>query len=328
MIAEAGTQNDLSLCIFPPNKPLEAVLDFSKKPVLYDNLLFVDFNDKGECILGSSNIDSTFWEGTLLFYKNPEKLLTNDHDAHYIFATASDGKFINNTTIALAEETGVLTILSLVDGLLQPIKFFRHCQNIPEIATWKNAPKILTCCDKSVFVWDIDTLERKPYYKFDNFHLSLINSVDVLQNDVNQFLTASNDRKAVIWDTRSDKPAQVLYSNEFSAIKNIKWNQTNTNYIIAGTQAGDVYLLDKREPKDFVAVKHCYESSIHRIAIENNKVAVCGNSTEIITYDCNNATFNSEHRISTHNKFVRSVKWVDNVLYSCGFDKKVIKHDV
>lgn len=33
--------------VFPPNKPLEPRIEFSKDPVVYDSLFFLDFNENG-----------------------------------------------------------------------------------------------------------------------------------------------------------------------------------------------------------------------------------------------------------------------------------------
>lgn len=33
--------------VFPPNKPLEPRTEFSRTPVIYDSLFFLDFNENG-----------------------------------------------------------------------------------------------------------------------------------------------------------------------------------------------------------------------------------------------------------------------------------------
>lgn len=40
-------QEQIGNAVFPPNKPLTIQLEFSKEPVVYDQLFFIDFNKIG-----------------------------------------------------------------------------------------------------------------------------------------------------------------------------------------------------------------------------------------------------------------------------------------
>lgn len=95
-----------------------------------------------------------------------------------------------------------------------------------------------------------------------------------------------------------------------------------------GTEAGDLYLVDKREPKDFVSVLSCFEVPIRRTDISNSKIAVCGDTNHIIVANHKDSLLNLIYNNSDHKNFVRDVKWHNNVLYSCGYGTDLVKHDI
>ncbi|XP_018576625.1 protein valois isoform X2 [Anoplophora glabripennis] len=309
--------------IFPPNKPLEPRIEFSKTPVIYDFLFFLDFNENGNCIVGASEVAGTFWEGTLLYFKDKNCMENFDYCGHYIYATTSDGKFI-----ALAEDTGNINILSLdLDSTIRPINYFKMIERIPQLSVWNNSCKILSCSERSIMIWDIDSIDRKPCKNFDNYHTDRVTSIDTLKKDTNLFLSGGRDRISCLWDLRSPTTPSVIYTNEFSSICSVSWNQDNDNYIVVGTQAGDVYLLDKREPKDFVSVLHCFDGTINRISFKNSsEFAVCGDVNEVLIVNSNKNSLEILYRNTEHIGPVKDLKWHEDILYSCGFGKCLIKH--
>lgn len=117
-----------------------------------------------------------------------------------------------------------------------------------------------------------------------------------------------------------------MYRNEFSSITAVSCNQDEDNYVAIGTAAGDLYLVDKREPKEFVSVLSCFEAPIHRIDYKKSKIAVCGDTKEVLIADTQDYVLNNIYNNSDHKNFVRDVKWHNDVLYSCGFGTSIIKH--
>ncbi|KAJ8940821.1 hypothetical protein NQ314_010579 [Rhamnusium bicolor] len=314
--------------IFPPNKALEPRMEFSRCPVVYDSLFFLDFNESGNCIVGASEVAGTFWEGTLLYFKDDKHMENFDYTGHYIYTTTSDGKFIRKNIIALAEDTGNINILSLdEDSTLRPINYFKVIERIPQIAVWRNSSRILCCSQRSVIIWDADSIDRKPCEKFDNYHIESVTCIDTLKKDTNLFLSGGRDRTCCIWDVRAPVPPSVLYTNEFSSISTISWNQDDDNYIVAGTQAGDVYLLDKREPKDFVSVYHCFDVTVNRISFNNSKeFAVCGDINDVLILNSKSDSLEEIYKNAEHTGPVKDLKWHEGILYSCGFGRCLVKH--
>lgn len=119
----------------------------------------------------------------------------------------------------------------------------------------------------------------------------------------------------------------MLYANEFSSITSVSWNQDNDNYVGIGTRAGDVYLLDKREPKEFVSVLHCFNNSVNKISFHNSEeFAVCGDVNDVLIVSCNKNSLEILYKNSEHVGPVKDLKWYAGTLYSCGFGKCLIKH--
>lgn len=108
-----------------------------------------------------------------------------DYSGHYIYATTSDGKFVKNNIvsnqkqqsrqnitlylqIALAEDTGNINVISLdPDSTIRPINYFKVIERIPQLSVWNDSSKVLSCSDRSIMIWDIDSIDRKPCEKFE-----------------------------------------------------------------------------------------------------------------------------------------------------------------
>lgn len=178
---------------------------------------------------------------------------------------------------------------------------------------------------------------------FSNYHTERITSVDVDQNEPNTFVSSSVDRKVCLWDDRTPELASgnlllginmiltcsflVLYINEFSAVKQVACHPSHSNFVIAGSSAGDIYLLDKREPKHFVTVYNCFNKPIHGLKFDKScKLAVCGDNSEVIVLNCSENDFKPLYISHEHTDFVRGLTWWRDELYSCGYDGKCLKH--
>lgn len=302
------------MLVLPPNKPMDDKIEFSKSPIVYNHLFFLDFNEIGQCLLGSSNITGTFWEGSLLYFKNIKDAEYFNYAGYYIYSTTSDAKFVNNDTIAVAEDAGTLTILKISDENtpIHPLIYYRHSQRIPQIAVWPNTNQLISCSGRIVSIYNVDNEENRPLKRLDNIHLDNINSVDVIRDNKNVFVSASSDRKACIWDCRNKVPASVLYSNEFSSLTSIATNPLDSNYFIIGSQAGDIYLVDKRETNHFVKTMHCYDGSVRRISFNNNtskQFAVCGDDKQVIVIKGNNWSEKGQTVRIPEQNYIRDVKW-------------------
>lgn len=118
----------------------------------------------------------------------------------------------------------------------------------------------------------------------------------------------------------------MIYSNEFCSLTSTACNQTDNNYIVVGSQAGSVYLIDRRQPNEFVDVFNCFEKAINRITFNApNQYAICGNTNKVLVLN-GNIKLEKIYENNQHSSIVRDVKWFNGELYSCGFNKSIIQH--
>ncbi|KAK5640060.1 hypothetical protein RI129_010871 [Pyrocoelia pectoralis] len=323
---------DVENLIYPPNKPLERILLHSEEPILYDYLSVIDINDKGEIILGSSNVSAGYWESSLFFYKDGTAALTNDYFHYFTGATSiSDAIFIPNTTkILLAEDTFSLKLLDIDNSLcLKCEDFFYTNALVQQLSSWHTNEKIVSCADTQISIWNFgSTNTSQPITEFKNVHTDIVRSVSVNKNENNLFATASMDRKSCIWDDRMKSPATVLYQNDFCGLTSVAWNPKHSQYVVIGSKGGEIYNVDIRQLKEFLANYHCFDSSIHRMKFnDSGNLAVCGGTTDVITFSCED-NFQVIRNMNTHLSYVRGLAWFHDTLYSCGFDKQIIKHEL
>lgn len=110
-------------------------------------------------------------------------------------------------------------------------------------------------------------------------------------------------------------------------MKDVSWHPLHSNLVVAGSSAGDIYLLDKREPKQFITVYNCFKSQIHRLKFnDSDKLAVCGDTNDVLVLNCNESNLKQLYVSQEHNNIVRGLAWWKGDLYSCGYDVKCLKH--
>ncbi|KAF2905229.1 hypothetical protein ILUMI_00953 [Ignelater luminosus] len=321
---------DLPSVIYPPNKPLERPLALSKTPVSYNYMFFVDVNEKGEFIAGCSNINGSYWENVLYHYKDVTSANVNHYSGYYIgSSTSADAKFIASNKVILAEDNSCLKLLTIKDNgnpTLLCEEVLKTNDRVEQMSVWNNTHKVLACADSTVLIADMQSSSLNPVTEFKDFHTQFVTSVDVNKNQVNLFASASIDRKACIWDDRMSITASVLYQNEFSGLTSINWNQIHPECLVVGNESGDIYSLDIRQPNEVLCSHSCFNTRIHRSVFNNSGyLAVCGDTCELLILNGND-NLNVIYKSSDHSGFVRGLAWFHETLYSCGFDKQIIKH--
>lgn len=118
----------------------------------------------------------------------------------------------------------------------------------------------------------------------------------------------------------------MLHQNEFSGLMSINWNQIHPECLVVGSESGDIYSLDIRQPNEVLCSRSCFNTRIHRSVFNNSGyLAVCGDTCELLILNGND-NLNIVYRSSDHSGFVRGLAWFHETLYSCGFDKQIIKH--
>lgn len=110
-------------------------------------------------------------------------------------------------------------------------------------------------------------------------------------------------------------------------MKVVACHPVDSNLVATGSDAGDVYILDKREPKQFVSVYNCFDNPIYRLKFnDSDKLAICGDNTDVIVLSCNESNLKTLYISHEHKDIVRGLAWCQDDLYSCGYDGKCLKH--
>lgn len=121
----------------------------------------------------------------------------------------------------------------------------------------------------------------------------------------------------------------MIYENEFSSLRSIAWNTTNSNELAVGTSAGDIYLIDIREPKEFLSVLNCSKYAIHRLKCNNSgQIAVCSDTNKVDILSTENGALKPLYSEEKHSNVVRGLAWHEKTLYSCGFNKEIFAHSM
>ncbi|GLV43808.1 WD repeat domain 37 [Carabus blaptoides fortunei] len=274
---------------------------------------FIEINNE-QVILGSSNLNGRYWEGSLCYYQNSD--VCASFNIEEITAVEcfdfgiTDGKFLlNNQKVIVSQDSGEVKLFDIENGELKLIKnnIEGHDDFITEISLWSDNKNFVTSsADASIKIWNIaESGTISCLHTFTNLHSNLISSVSVNIKDMNTFASCSYDKTAFLWDKRTNKPGAVSNSS------------------------GDVYLVDIREPKEFLSKETCFNRSVHKIKFSpNGLLAVCADDSKIAVLDTANDDLNMIYTDNRHEDFVRGLAWKDNILISCGWDKQVLVHNV
>ncbi|KAK9882422.1 hypothetical protein WA026_020944 [Henosepilachna vigintioctopunctata] len=291
--------------------------------------LFLDFNSIGEAFVSFAYIDRKYCTGITRYYRSCNEFNITS-PGYFQGASCCDGKFLEDRTIVLAENTGRLRVIKVDEEyekyVLDTVDSMRF-RTIREIAVWKNSLDVAVCLEERIMIFDVKAHVHSDYFEG---HTEYIYSVDTFKEHQHCFVTCGADKKALLWDKRDVSYSLVLYVHEFWALKSIAWNQINDNQIACGTLAGEVYLLDKRKPESFVDVYHCPMTNIHRISMNenSNQLAICGDTEEVVVLDCTHNDLKNVYSNSEHESYVRGMKFRDNVLYTCAFTPQIYKHEL
>ncbi|XP_017771676.1 PREDICTED: uncharacterized protein LOC108559060 [Nicrophorus vespilloides] len=315
----------------PPNRPMNTSFNPTQEPKLHKDLIFIDVDKTEQIVVGSTNTSATFWEGSVQVFKGFNNFIERSWTSYYNGNIINDGKILSKyKSVVIAENPFSLSVLNIgdeQDG--SPILKYsqEHLEKIKSINLWDKSPRILTCGEKYLSIWNINENNGlKKIHDYVGYHTADITSSCTQKCDENLFASTGIDRRLIIWDTRMNIGAHVLYTNEFCSLTAVSWNTDTPTTVAVGTEIGDIYFLDTRKPDEFISVKSCFKNSVHKIVYNSTgDLAVCGNCREVQVF---NDKYEVIYKNSDHSKFVRGLSWAKGSLYSCGFDTKVYKHKI
>jgi len=320
------------------------------------HLEFMHFNSEGHMILGCSNLTGRFWIGSLWYYRDPseapsvEKALTGvDFDNGLV-----DGFFLDEKNIIVAGDGGAVeqVMLSFSEEDDPNSSFFyldrihsaqEHDDIITGIVLTADKSKLVTASyDKSFVVLEKESL--RIVSRVSAAHTDLINTLAANPFNTNTIVTAGNDGKVLTWDLRKAgnteaKPTSMSCIYEDMSLKPscLQFLPVNENYLLVGNQGGEIQLFDLRKPTDCITKNTQMDKLITKIKFsphDPKSFGVCCESTplKIMQLNDNLSTIDVRYEDSRHEDFVRDVVWKPDIsskrLYSCGWDHKVLTHNL
>ncbi len=108
-------------------------------------------------------------------------------------------------------------------------------------------------------------------------------------------------------------------------------------YLAVGNEAGEIHIVDPRNPSESLDVDKSFTDRIHRLSFSGGRkdgdfvFAACADSTAVRIYSlakessivCKSVDFG-------HTDYVRGLAWnpADDQLWTCGWDKRVLQHQL
>lgn len=116
----------------------------------------------------------------------------------------------------------------------------------------------------------------------------------------------------------------MIYNNEFSSLTNVAWNPLNKDSLVVASEAGDIYILNIKEPTEVLCSTHCFDGSIYKVCFNHSGLlGVTGSISNVLIYNCQNDQLLKCYETLEHNTVIKGLTWNKNNLYSCGFNKKL-----
>ncbi|KAK6629053.1 hypothetical protein RUM43_002870 [Polyplax serrata] len=302
------------------------------------NMDFLDINNDGLFLLGTSSLSGRIWSGSIwVFNTFPSVPNIESSIAGIDFETGvAVGLWSNNKNVVIGSDSGSLHHLTLdiqTDSKTKP--YFRingvvteHDDSIVALDLMKNMSKIISGgMDMNIKIWDEETLLCEKSYCPAHGHI--VTSVSSQKHHSDIFVSTSLDRTSLMWDTRLEKPASLLIENECGYTSS-SW--VDNDCVILGSNDGSLSIIDLRA-KQVLDTNFCSQRPIFKLLYNGafQIVAVCADDPSVHAFSVKGKklteVYTSKER---HKDFVRGLAWDTSLktLYSCGWDSKVLQHNM
>uniref|UniRef100_A0A1B6KX50 Uncharacterized protein n=1 Tax=Graphocephala atropunctata TaxID=36148 RepID=A0A1B6KX50_9HEMI len=332
---------DPNYYIDEPNRVAEVYRNYRPTVVPFEverRLDFIDISEEGYAIVGSSNLSGRYWRGSVWYFKNATLAPRKESCDTGIEceATVSEGKFIDGRkTIIVGEDSGAVSVFELIEDD-QSVSFegknsrHDHDSCVLSISVSSDKSSAVTAgMDLCIKVWDIDELVPAHTYRCAHSH-HITNVAYSTDTTSSVFASCGLDGAALLWDTRQTKPATVIVDDPKEGLTALTWQSGDSNTLIVGSAFGAISLLDVRTCS--VSRQSCpFNRSIYKLlSIEPSSLAACADSHEVKVMDPLTEDLKVRYVDEKHTDFVRGLSYdtQSRTLYSCGWDKQVIPHDI
>ncbi|CAB3370870.1 Hypothetical predicted protein [Cloeon dipterum] len=302
----------------------------------------VQIAEDGNTMVCSSNLNGRLWKGSVVIYNTPDEAVAGDVQRSVAgtvtSSSISDGTFLSSSGeyFLVGEDSGAVTLLRLskpLSGNSPPTilhlgSSYTHNDMVTSIGILPDKKRIVTSSrDLSIKIINTDGLlvenELLPAHGHPVLSVATQTNSDI-------FASCADHNEVLLWDVRQEKPAHLIFKTEINTTC-VNW-QPNSHIVSVGDQIGTVYLADARNPKTqlakFAIPNH---RPLHKLSFNpssSSSLAAVGDFNEVYLLDCSGGDLKQISRFSTHSDFPRGVSWRNGALYTCGWDTKVLKHDL
>uniref|UniRef100_A0A336LXD5 CSON003223 protein n=1 Tax=Culicoides sonorensis TaxID=179676 RepID=A0A336LXD5_CULSO len=321
--------------------------EYRQKPVEIEVKLLPFFqcitrNSEGTIVLGTNDYSGRIWNGTMFAYDDIDEESPNLYEkevafSSYVDSSVTDLKFVDDSTILLSESDGGMSICSTRSVMRQSKNQSKYCLFI--IGTKKEHKTAINCVDVfekakqkavsadsdgCVKIWDLTNSDLVATNTLGFAHTEMINDISTSLENVDCFVTASNDKSLLLWDLRHPRPASALLEPHPYQIKAVK--HLNENQLLVGDKAGIVSLVDKKMPNKIIIDKEIHSRSLHKFFIQGSNVITITDSKRLQVYKMEQNDMVNILDITEAPNFLRSATWINDsefyVIGWCEFMKK------
>lgn len=311
---------------------------FSGLPTSMENYLDVLVHNRdGSLILGASGLSGRYWAGSLWFYEDPSNAPEVEKCSAGVQTEAgiTDIAWIDECRIAVASDSGAIEVWQLVNSrsaFRNLFYLYEHDDTVHAVSINSNKTRLVSgSSDKLIKIWDLPTQRSVSTLQG---HSAKVECVVCSPNELEVFLSCSQDGSILLWDMRKPKPAHRLNRPSDAALPTcVNWKPGETHVIAVGDEVGKITIQDTRsEGEKTLRSSSAHTRAVHRLAFSPKNSSWLASVSE----DCTAAVtdlhpeLKQVYRSYSHNDFVHGVSWdpLSNKLLTCGWDRQVISHDV
>ncbi|KAF4531770.1 hypothetical protein B566_EDAN016319 [Ephemera danica] len=301
-----------------PNKVAEYYRNYQNYDAscnIAKQLSFIEINEDGSTILGSSNMNGRRWDGSLFYFNSPDGLPDQSKAVceTRFSSGVTDAKFLaSSDMMAIGEDDGSLSVFGITTiargspeseepsprHFVKKDKNWVHDDAISAVDNFQCDKNIIVTggFDKSVLILNAEGITKEVTYQF--AHARPVTGVSCSwEGSSNVFATGSLDHLALIWDRRQSQPARLALDAKID-VTSVCWRPSSDSPVLAvGTVRGDVMLVDTRQDCQLLS-SFSLSRPVHKLSFSQ-----------------------TSYRDDRHEDFVRGLAWNSNgALYSCGFD--------
>ncbi|KAJ8031696.1 Methylosome protein 50 [Holothuria leucospilota] len=305
-------------------------------PSMETYLESIQHNRDGSVILGASGLTGKTWAGSLWFYEDPENAPDVDKCSAGVQTKAgiTEVQWIDESRIAVGSDTGAIEVWQLINSrsaFRNLFYLYEHNNIVHSISINSNRTRVVSgSADCLVKIWDLGQQVSISTFRG---HTAKVDCVACSPNELDVFLSCSQDGSILLWDTRMSFPARRLVRVTGASLPTcVTWKPGETHVFASGDQIGNVMVQDTRAGVASASLSKAHNRSVHRVAFSSKNPLWLASVSE----DCTACVTELQpqlkqiYRSYSHNDFVQGVSWdtLSNKLLTCGWDRQVITHDV